>query len=187
MPKTKTIILTVIIIAVIAAILFLDNPFTTTQPDQVIEEGTGKNIGDTFINVQLQDLQQSPTELAEFIGPNVLIVNAWAAWCPFCINEMPDMQAASDKFGDDVEVIFVHRTSTEDSDKAIDYLNRFEADGTPITDTVLLDPSENFYSSYFGFGMPVTVFIDENGIIQDKKVGPLTPEELDQKIEALLQ
>ena len=33
-------------------------------------------------------------------------------------------------------------------------------------------------ATFFGFGMPVTLFVDSKGVIRDKKVGPMSAEEI---------
>ena len=151
---------------------------------QPAEGGTG--VGDPVLNLQLQNLGGEPVSFADFSG-TVLLITAWAEWCPSCINGMPDLQEASNAYGDQVTVLFVHRTATEPRETARSSLDRFpEERGTAITDPVLLDAQDLFYTEFFGSGMPVTLFVDDDGIIRHKKTGSLTPREIEETIQAII-
>ena len=177
MVKKKSVILIIALIAIITAIVLVEQKRPEIQP--------GGNIGDLATDLEFQTSTGEIIKLSDFKGKSVLAVNAWAGWCPFCIDEMPHLQRESNKY-DDITVIFVHRTGTESKETAQTYLDAFpETRGIAITDPVVWDPDDKFYRTYFGFGMPVTVFIDKDGLIEDKKVGALTPEEIQQKFEEL--
>lgn len=187
--KTKNIILGIALIIIILAILLILNPFKQKSSDiGIIEsqdnEERGTSIGQLAPDIQLKDFNNNLIKLSDFKGKGV-ILNAWAAWCPFCIDEIPDLQQASNE-NENLVVIFVHRTKTENSARAISYLEDFKAKGTPVTDPVVLDPDDSFYSTFFGFGMPVTLFIDKNGIIKDKKIGPMALNEIRERSKKIL-
>lgn len=168
------------VIIIIGAILVLQNPFAPPAVEFVSpEEGTG--VGKKLPSFSLQSPEGNEVPLSDFKGQN-LIINAWAAWCPFCIAEMPDLQAAADEH-DDVTVLFVHRTKTEPFSVGQPFLEDFEAEGTPITDPILLDPDDSFYSTFFGLGMPVSLFVNKEGVIKFKKVGPMDVNEIRDNIE----
>ena len=191
-----------VLLVVAAAIIVIERPFAKTAdetqgaaqqgavPENAgaqqggVPETMGKQAGQRATDLGFERFDDGRLQLSDFLGKQALVVNAWAAWCPFCVDEIPDLQRASDRF-DDVTVIFVHRTATESEAKARSYLERFESEGKPITDPVVLDPRDSFYQTYFGFGMPVTIFIDKEGIVRERKVGPLTAEEIVEKMEAL--
>jgi len=184
MEKKKIVLLILVVIVIIGAIFVLQRP-AEQQAEQtgIVPEG-GTKIGEVVKDLELKSLDGGTVKFSDFRG-NILVLNAWAGWCPFCIDEMPDLQRASNK-RDDVVVLFIHRTRTEDIDTALTYLDDFpEKRGIEITDPILLDEADLFYREFFGFGMPVTLFVDKNGLIRDRKVGPLTVEEIDQKIEAI--
>lgn len=177
MPKIRSAVLIVIVIIIIAIIIVLENPFRERVE---IKADEGTNIGNKIPDISFIDLEGKEVKLSDFRGEN-LIINSWAAWCPFCINEMPRLQKASDE--NDITILFIHRTKTEPEQTARSYIQDFQNRGTPITDPVLLDPEDNFYTTFFGFGMPVSLFVDKSGIIKDKKNGDMTEEEIIQRIE----
>ena len=51
----------------------------------------------------------------------------------------------------------------------------------PVTFPLLMDPGSKIKALYNVFTQPVTYFIDKQGIIVDKKFGPLTPQEIENK------
>lgn len=186
----KGVILVLVLVAIVAAIVLIQQPFKEVQEaeqDQVVPAGVGKKVGDLAIDLEFETTTGERIKLSDFKGKSALVVNSWAGWCPFCIDEMPDLQRVSNKY-DDLTVIFVHRTRTESKDIARTYLGAFpEERGIAITDPVAWDTEDNFYKTYFGFGMPVTVFIDKNGVIQDRKIGPLTLGEIEEKFKGLVE
>lgn len=130
--------------------------------------------------VVLQDYQGNEVALREFIG-KPLVINSWAMWCPFCRNELVDFARLQKKFERDIVVIAVNRQ------EPLKDIKEF-TDSLDIADTVifLLDPDDDFYRAIGGFSMPETIFIDRKGNIVFHKRGPLTFEEMQQKVEQML-
>ena len=128
----------------------------------------------------LQDYSGQTVSLADFVG-TPLVINSWAAWCPFCKKELPDFAAAQKEFGEQVVIIAIDRAeSLEVSKKYSDELG--------ATDDLifLLDPDDSFYQSIGGFSMPETIFVDRDGFIREHKRGPMELDEMREKINNLL-
>lgn len=128
----------------------------------------------------LRDYQGDTVRLSQFRGTPV-IVNSWASWCPFCVDELPDFAAVQDEFGDRAAVIAVNRA--ESPDVAQRFSDQVGVTGRFI---LLLDPGDSFYRSIGGFSMPETIFVDAEGNIRDHKRGPMTSEEIRQRLAAIL-
>jgi len=128
----------------------------------------------------LQDYNDKTVKLADF-GRKPLVINSWAAWCPFCRKELVDFAAAQKEFGDDVAIIAIDRAeSRETAKKYTDEL------GVTSDLIFLLDPSDSFYQSIGGFSMPETIFVNKDGNIAERKRGPMEINEIRQKIQKLL-
>ncbi len=56
-----------------------------------------------------------------------------------------------------------------------------------ITFPILLDPDAEIKKLYNVITQPVSYFINKDGVIVDKKQGPLTPEEINEKVDKLLK
>lgn len=178
MKKIGTPLVIGVAVVFIIVVIVLANPFASRSIPTSAEEGV--TVGKKMPSFSLKDSEGNEVSLSSLEGQN-LIINAWAAWCPFCINEMPDLQEAANG-NKDVTVVFIHRTATEPFSAGEKFLKEFREKGTPITDPILLDPNDSFYSTFFGLGMPVSIFVDKSGIIKFKKIGPMDVQEVNDKI-----
>lgn len=128
----------------------------------------------------LQDYAGKTVTLAQFRGTPA-VVNSWAAWCPFCREELKDFAVVQKEFGDRVVIIAIDRAeSLETAKKYSDEL------GVTNDLVFLLDPSDSFYQSIGGFSMPETIFVDADGFIRIHKRGPMPLEEIREKVHSIL-
>jgi thiol-disulfide isomerase/thioredoxin len=109
--------------------------------------------------------ERSVIDLASIKGP--ALVNVWGSWCGPCKDEMPIFVDFYSKHSKSVDLIGI---SVEEADiqDARDFVqaygmtwpNLYDADG--VTRATL------------GMGVPITLFIDENGEITYRKIGVVT-------------
>lgn len=134
-----------------------------------------------FFDFVLEDYGGNKVRFADFRG-RPLVINSFAAWCPFCKKELIDFAAAQKEFGDAVLIIAVDRAETKDTAKKY-------SDELGVTDKLLflLDPSDSFYKSIGGFSMPETIFVDSNGVTQFHKRGPMDADEIRERVQALIE
>ncbi len=128
----------------------------------------------------LQDYTGKTVRSTDFPG-KPLVINSWAAWCPFCRKELVDFAAAQKEFGD--RVVFVAIDRAESREVAKKYSDELGVTGDLI---FLLDSSDSFYRSIEGFSMPETIFVDKDGSIIIHKRGPMDLDEIRQKIREIL-
>ena len=66
-----------------------------------------------------------------------MVINAWAAWCPFCKDELPDFAAVQQEFAGDVVFIAIDRA------EPLSVAKRY-TDELGVTDDMifLLDPKD---------------------------------------------
>ena len=122
----------------------------------------------------MQDLSEKSVKLSDFRGKNV-VLNFWASWCPPCREEMPEFQRIYNENQGKLVVVGVNlQESKENAESFVKKLG--------ITFPILLDPNAQVKDMYNVFTQPVTYFIYSNGKIIDKKFGPLTTEEINEKI-----
>lgn len=127
---------------------------------------------------RLQDYNGKTVSLADFSGKPV-IVNSWAAWCPFCRQELPDFAALQKEFPD-IVVIAIDRAESLTTAKR--YSDELGVTGKLV---LLIDPSDSFYKAIGGFSMPETLFVDKDGNVALHKRGPMTLDEMRQKVSEL--
>ena len=136
--------------------------------------------GQKVPEVSFTDFDGNTHKLSDFIGKAV-VLDFWAAWCPFCLEEMPELQKAQDKYGDDLVMIGVHRTDTESVSRGLGF-----AQDRGVTYLLVTDPDDSLYRATGGIGMPTAVFIDKEGVVQEIRSGPKTAEEIAEKVGGLI-
>ncbi len=110
---------------------------------------------DTGENVALSDLRGKP-----------IILNFWATWCGPCRAEMPALQAAHERYGDDLLIVGVDQG--EESGVVEKFVEEFA-----ISFPILMDPTMAVSSDYRILGLPTTFFIDSQGIIRQVHAGQI--------------
>jgi peroxiredoxin len=110
-------------------------------------------------------------KLSDFRG-TAMIVNWYASWCDPCTNEIPEFQKAVDALGGQLTVLGVDYL--ESSDKASGIMKALGA-----TYPAVLDSNAAVADHYrIGRGLPVTFFIDKDGVLQAMKTGEVKRTEL---------
>lgn len=109
-------------------------------------------------------------DMGDLDGPAVL--NFWATWCAFCVEEMPDLEEAHVALGDEVRFVGIDREDPN-VDKALSL-----AAETGVTYELVADPDGAFFRAVKARGMPTTLFVDADGVIRYRHAGPLTRDQL---------
>lgn len=128
-------------------------------------------------------LGQEPVSLSALRGTPV-VLNFWASWCPFCINEMPDFDAVSSSLAGRVTFVgmnFLGGTQAE-TRPAAERLAR----ETGVGYRLAYDPEGLLYAHFSRSVarplMPLTVFVRADGTVAERHFGPLREEQLRAKI-----
>ncbi|MCS4538738.1 MAG: DUF3179 domain-containing protein [Thaumarchaeota archaeon] len=175
----KTPVLIIVIVAIVGSILILENPFASSsvvKQTQTSGPPIGTEIGWQAPNFSLQSLSGEQLSLNDFRG-KIVIVNFWASWCPFCVEEMPEFEKLNREMGGKVVVLGINRAETVE--KQNEFLNSLD---TKITYKLLSDTDDSIAKAYNIRVMPTTFFLNENGVIAQKKLGPLTLDEMKQLV-----
>ncbi|KYH31251.1 peroxiredoxin family protein [Neomoorella mulderi] len=126
-------------------------------------------------------LDGGQVSLASLKG-QVVVLNFWATWCPYCVAEMEELDAAAGRLADrglKVLAINIMQRETEAGIRA--FLGNKEHNYL-----VLLDHDSRVARNYGVGGIPTTFIIDRQGQIRRVKQGPLGPGELDNLVKDLL-
>lgn len=108
-------------------------------------------------------------DTGELAGPAV--VNFWATWCTFCVEEMPDFEEVHLELEDRVRFIGVNVQDREDKARVL-------ADETGVSYDLVIDDDRSYYFAVLARGMPTTLFVDEDGSIAYRYAGPLDADHL---------
>lgn len=100
--------------------------------------------------------------LEQFKGQPV-VLNFWAAWCPFCKDEMPMLEKFYREYrSNNLVILGIHNTKTESKEVG----QRFAKD-LDITYPLIKDSNGEIFD-YFSSGfrtIPMTVFINKEGFV----------------------
>lgn len=168
----------VITTAVCAVVLALAYPGDRER----LAWGMGKRApaaGMAAAEFTLTDLNGRVQSLNQYRG-KIVLVNFWATWCKPCTTEMPAMQAAYDRLRDHGFVVLAIN-ELEDAQKVVEHIKTYGH-----TFPVLLDQDNRVANLYGVYGLPVSVFIDEAGIVREYiKGGLLTEQKIQEVVDRL--
>jgi cytochrome c biogenesis protein CcmG, thiol:disulfide interchange protein DsbE len=111
-----------------------------------------------------------PVSLAQLKGRPV-VLNFWASWCGPCKMEHPVLEWGAREFGG--QAVFLGLIFEDTEDNARQFLSQMGASFPQ-----LVDPNSSTAVEYAVAGVPETYFIDANGTIRGKHVGPIDPQTL---------
>lgn len=130
-------------------------------------------VGMPAEDFRLTDLEGKPQSLSQYRG-KIVLLNFWATWCKPCTTEMPAMQASFDKLRDKGFVVLAIN-ELEDDAKVREHIKQYGH-----TFPVLMDRDNKVANQFGVFGLPVSVFIDQEGCVQGYiKGGLLTEQKID--------
>jgi thiol-disulfide isomerase/thioredoxin len=110
----------------------------------------------------------------------VVLLDFWAMWCEPCKAEMPEFQAALDRYGPrGFAVVTVDLGDRADKVKAF-------IDGKGFGFTVLLDSSMRVGDAYQAKVLPKSILLDRQGIVRLVRETVFEPGQLTAQVEALL-
>ena len=133
-------------------------------------------VGMQAEDFQLADLDGKIQSLSQYRG-KIVLVNFWATWCKPCTTEMPAMQATYDKLRSKGFVVLAVN-ELEDDAKVREHIKLYGH-----TFPVLMDRDNKVANQFGVFGLPVSVFIDQEGRVQEYiKGGLLTEQKIDETV-----
>ena len=149
----------------------------------------GKEIGNTVISKEITTITKEGTlgsfNVNEHRG-KIVIINFWATWCGPCVQELPYFERIYQEYKDQVEVIAIHDGGTFETKDTLTFLNNELRNNYEITWGYDDEDSSYFKSLGGGDTLPMTVIVDENGIITYNSPKSVTYESLKAEIEKIL-
>jgi peroxiredoxin len=177
---------TVLVLAVVAVLVgfaawFVDRPSddgVNTRAGQA-PAGVPPRNGDAPPDFSATAIDGTAVSLAALKGQPTWLTFG-ASWCPDCRAEATDLQAEYAKFkpqGLAVLGVFID----EDQAAVSDYARR-----VGFTFPLVADPSGKIADLYRTYGIPIHFFIGRDGTIHDVRIGRLTPADMEQLVQQLL-
>lgn len=127
--------------------------------------------------IAVQSLDGSPAHLPGFSGKPT-VINLWASWCGPCRREMPVLEQAQQD-NPDFNVVFLNQ-----GEGRVTVEEFLRSTGLQL-DNVLLDRTTEMGHVLGQRGLPVTLFYDAGGTLNDIRLGELSRGSLAQRMDAL--
>ena len=139
-------------------------------------------IGQPVASLSLPSLEAEGELDLDALRGDIVVVNFWASWCLNCRVEHGALLAAAQQL-EPLDVSFVAINAQDSNPNAVGFLD--ELGRSP--ETFYVDDPGSRASLEFGLlGLPETFFIDREGIIVGKVVGPVSFELLIDTVEAIV-
>lgn len=110
----------------------------------------------------------------------IVVVRFWADWCPFCEQEMSDIEPVFLAY-QDRGLVVVAVNVRQDRNTAARFISRLG-----VSYEVLLDEEGAVARRYGVVGLPTTFFIDREGRLATRMIGESTPELFERVVQGLL-
>lgn len=136
-------------------------------------------IGSPLSNFSLRDLDGTTHDIASLKG-RVVLINAWATWCPPCRAEMPALHEFFVAYRNQGFMLLAVNAG-EDAATAGAFIEQMG-----FTFPVLLDPGTNVLVGLGIDAFPTSVLIDRDGTVAKIHVGYYSPEDVAADILPLL-
>ena len=136
------------------------------------------NIGIHLAEVDLTTLTGASISTKLFLGSPV-VLNIWYSSCEPCRREMPVLAKAHQQYGDKIRFIGINIQDT--AQVAKDFYNKYGADFE-----LYLDTNGRFIGATGIATAPVTLAINQEGVIIDQIAGELSSARLDELVRELL-
>ena len=146
----------------------------TTGLDVSPEEGA---LAPDFL---LESLEGGEVRLSDYQGQPV-VLNFWATWCGPCRKEIPQFVEAYERFrGDGLVIIGVNMQEGKSIARGYveDYGMQFP---------VAIDVDGEVGDAYRLLGLPVTYFIDRDGVVRGVFTGPFEEKERDTEVRGAIE
>lgn len=127
------------------------------------------------IDFSVENAEGEEVTLLSMVG-KPMVLNFWASWCGPCKNELPDFQAAYEKYAGEVEFVMVNMTdgTRETKEIASAYM---EEQGFSLP--VYYDTAQDAAYTYGVYSLPTTYFIAPDGEIVAGAQGMIDGETLE--------
>lgn len=162
--------------------VYTPNQFAVKVPSGYRRAAQNPLEGRKAPDISLPLLDDGAFELADHRGKNIVILDFWATWCGPCKRAMPMINRVAKAFTDR-QVVLYTINSSDPEEKIRNYLK-----GAGLSINVALDTRQNASQAYQVQGIPFTVIVGRNGVIQRVHVGlgPNAETELTGELESLL-
>lgn len=126
----------------------------------------------------LEQLNGQKTNIKQISEDKITIINLWASWCPPCRREMPVFADAQQRYPN---VRFIMLNQGESSSTVKQFIQRIK----PQLAHVMLDKNGEMATIMNAYGLPMTLYYDQNGNLVNSHFGEVSAATLQSAIQTL--
>ncbi|MDF1500157.1 MAG: TlpA disulfide reductase family protein [Anaerolineales bacterium] len=130
--------------------------------------------------LSLHGLDDQPVSLEKYRG-QVVLLNAWATWCPPCLAELPDLEAFFKEYRDEGFVL-VGVNIGEPRGTVLEFLEQ-----NPLSFPIWMDPGEQTLRALNTIALPYSIVVDRTGEVRLAWSGATCYENLETAITPILR
>ncbi|PIU83541.1 MAG: hypothetical protein COS68_03500 [Elusimicrobia bacterium CG06_land_8_20_14_3_00_38_11] len=120
----------------------------------------GIDVGNKSVDFSLKILSSTETfKLSNYESKNPILVNFFATWCPYCAEEIPELNKIHNKYGKKGLVVASINVQ-ERENKVADFVKRKK-----IVYKILLDADSDVSKKFKVYGIPTNILIDSKGVV----------------------
>lgn len=180
------VVLFVAVIAV-ASVLYDGLSSQVTSPEEAapttaVTDTTLPTADRAAADFAVQTGDGSTVRLSEQLGKPI-VLNFWATWCGYCVEELPAFEEMYRSHGD--EVTFMMINATDDRRETVEAVEAFLA-ANGYTFPVYYDVTAEAASAYGAYSIPLTVFIGADGQVAYVRRGAMNASQLALYMESYL-
>lgn len=160
MKNKKTILLCVALVVILLVASFAYNNLSIqNQPNLNELSNTTSEEKSMLPEFTLVDMEGNEVSSLDLLGKPT-IINFWATWCGYCIEEMPDFQTAYETYGDKINFVIIDAVDgiQETVEKGKSYIAE-----NGYTFPVYFDTEMEGVISCGVTGFPSTLFVADDG------------------------
>jgi thiol-disulfide isomerase/thioredoxin len=145
----------------------------------------GTSAGQLAPDFEISDINGVRHRLSDYRG-KVVYLNFWATWCEPCLVELGEIQELQDRNPETLAVVAVNRRQdVGDAEGYLRDLPRVDG-GSGVSFAVNgLDPDDTLYDRYvrlFPEPMPVSIFVNADGVVTDVLNGQIRLAQMEQAV-----
>jgi len=175
-----TVVLGAFLLAIVGQSLVQEATQEVSIEDMEEKKSFGINIGDKAPHFELMDIEGDTNVLSDFLG-KPFTITFWTSWNPVSADQI---KIFDEYIAKDTKLFFSIITINNQEDKSI-VGSFFRRGGYKVK--VLLDEDGAVGEFYKVQTLPLTYFIDKDGVIQDVFVGILSEKMLLEKSEKIIR
>ena len=174
---------------------FFNNLLSLSIPYEILEisfksfnpKSVGNEVGNICINKEIGLIGSNDTFSVASNKGKISIINFWYTTCTPCVQELPHFNKLYEEYSEYVSVIAIHEaTGYQNNSNGVKAFVESQFEGFSIM-FGYDDPNNSYYTLLGGLkAWPVTVIVDQDGVISKVTHGNMSEEELRSEIEKLL-